>query len=55
MSPWIKIIIRSALSLALAIILSQWFFQRTSYPAIISLTIFFIGMAYLSEYIRKRG
>jgi hypothetical protein len=35
--------------------LSRWFFQRTFYPGIISLAVFFLGMGYLSEYIRKRG
>jgi hypothetical protein len=55
MFPWMKLLIRFILSLGLAIILGRWFFQRTSYPAIISLTVFFLGMSYLSEYIRKRG
>ncbi|MBI4766841.1 MAG: hypothetical protein HY787_19970 [Deltaproteobacteria bacterium] len=55
MPPWVKILIRSALSLGLAIFLSRWFFQRTSYPGIISLFVFFLAMSYLSEYIRKRG
>jgi hypothetical protein len=55
MSPWIKLLIRFVLSLGLAIMLSRWFFQRTSYPGIIIITVFFLGMSYLSEYIRKRG
>jgi hypothetical protein len=55
MPPWVKLLIRFILSLGLAILLSRWLFQRTSYSAIISLTIFFLGMSYLSEYIRKRG
>jgi len=55
MSPWVKLLLRSVLSLGLAILLSRWFFQRTSYPRIIILTVFFLGMSYLSEYIRKRG
>jgi hypothetical protein len=50
-----KFLIRAILSLGLAIILGRWFFQRTSYPVIISLTVFFLAMGYLSEYIRKRG
>jgi hypothetical protein len=50
-----KFLIRAILSLGLAIILGRWLFQRTSYPAIISFTVFFLGMGYLSEYIRKRG
>ncbi len=55
MSSWVKFLIRAILSLVMAILLSRWFFQRTSYPGIISLTVFFLGMGYLSEYIRKRG
>ena len=55
MPPWLKLIIRSVLSLGLAIILSRWLFQRTSYPGIIILFVFFLGMSYMSEYIRKRG
>ena len=49
-----KFLIRAILSLGMAILLSRWFFQTTSYPGIISLTVFFLGMGYLSEYIRKR-
>ena len=55
MSSWVKFLIRTILSLGLAILLSRWFFQRTFYPGIISLAVFFLGMGYLSEYIRKRG
>jgi hypothetical protein len=50
-----KLLIRAILSLGLAIILGRWFFQRTSYPGVIGLAVFFLGMGYLSEYIRKRG
>jgi len=55
MSLWVKLLIRVILSLGLAILLSRWLFQRNSYPAIISFFVFFLGMSYLSEYIRKRG
>ncbi len=55
MSLWIKLMIRVILSLGLAILLSRWLFQRISYPGIILLFVFFLGMSYMSEYIRKRG
>ncbi len=55
MSPAIKFLIRAVLSLGLAIIMSRLFFQRTSYSWIIGLAVFFMGMGYLLEYIRKRG
>ncbi len=55
MSPWIKFLIRAVLSIGLAIILGRFFFYGLSTFAVISLAIFFIGMGYLSEYIRKRG
>ncbi len=55
MSPLLKLLIRVILSLGLAILLSRWLFQHTSYFGIIILTVFFLGMSYLSEYIRKRG
>jgi hypothetical protein len=55
MSPWIKLLIRFVLSLGLAILLSRWLLQRTSYPGIIIFAVFFLGMSYLSEYIRKGG
>lgn len=55
MSSWIKFLIRAVLSIGLAIILSRFFFLRLSTPVVISLAVFFIGMGYLSENIRKRG
>jgi hypothetical protein len=45
---------RAVLSIGLAVLLTRWLFQRFAYPAIIILTLFFLGMAYLSENIRKR-
>jgi hypothetical protein len=55
MSPAMKFLIRAVLSLGLAVVMSRVFFQRTSYSWIIGLAVFFVGMSYLSEYIRKRG
>ncbi|MCJ7833034.1 MAG: hypothetical protein MUQ20_01445 [Deltaproteobacteria bacterium] len=55
MPLWVKLLIRAALSIGLAVLLSRWLSQHISYPGIISLAVFFLGMSYLSEYIRKRG
>ncbi|MGA3086697.1 MAG: hypothetical protein ABSE95_18230 [Thermodesulfobacteriota bacterium] len=54
MPLWVKFLIRAVLSIGLAVLLRRWLFQRFSYPIIIILTLFFLGMSYLSEYIRKR-
>ena len=55
MPSWVKFLMRAVLSIGLAALLSRWLFQRFSYAGIIILTVFFLGMSYLSEYIRKRG
>jgi hypothetical protein len=55
MSFGMKMLIRSILSVGLAILLSRFFFRQAFYPGLIALSLFFLGMSYLSEYIRKRG
>lgn len=55
MSPGIKLLIRVILSIGLAIIVSRFFFHCISYPVIIGLVIFFVGMATISERIGRRG
>jgi hypothetical protein len=54
MTPWMKFLIRAVLGIGLAIILSRFFFNRISYPGIIGLAVFLVGMGYMSETIRKR-
>jgi len=54
MSPWLKLIIRIILSAGLAVLMSRFFYQRFSYPLIIGLVVFFVGMATLSERIGRK-
>jgi hypothetical protein len=54
MTPWMKFLIRAVLGIGLAIILSRFFFNRFSFPAIVGLAVFLVGMGTMSEHIRKR-
>jgi hypothetical protein len=51
----VKFLIRAALGVGLAVILSRLFWPRGSYYGMAVLAVFIVGMAYVSEYIRKRG
>ncbi|MEW6185735.1 MAG: hypothetical protein AB1585_08355 [Thermodesulfobacteriota bacterium] len=51
----VKLLIRAVLSVGLAVLLSRFFFRQAFYPGVIGLSIFFLCMSYLAEYIRKRG
>jgi hypothetical protein len=55
MSSGVKLLIRCLLSIGLAIIVSRFFFHRISYPVIIGLVVFFVGMATISERIGRGG
>ena len=55
MSLWVKLIIRVILSIGLAVIMSRFFYQRISYPLIIGLVIFLVGMATISERISRKS
>lgn len=55
MPIWVKLLIRTASSLVLAALMSRWFFRGNFYTGFVLLAIFFLGMGYLSEYVRRRG
>jgi|GEM_PF-3510000 hypothetical protein len=52
---WVKLLIRTALSLVLAALMSRFFFRGNFAFGLVVLTLFFLGMGYLSEYVRRRG
>jgi uncharacterized membrane protein len=53
MSGWMKFFIRAVVGAGLAVLISRFFFQRLSFFTVL-IAIFLVGMAYISEYVRKR-
>ncbi len=53
MSGLTKFLIRAVVGAGLAILMSRFFFQRLSFFTVL-IAIFLVGMAYISEYVRKR-
>ena len=53
MSGFVKFLIRAIAGAGLAILLSRFFFHRLSLFTIL-IAVFLVGMAYVSEYARKR-
>jgi hypothetical protein len=53
LSPFVKFLIRALLGVGLAIIISRFFFHRLTVGTIL-IAIFLVGMAYVSEYARKK-
>lgn len=48
---WVKLMIRTASSLVLATLLSRWFFRGNFLTGLVVLTLFFLVMSYLAEYV----
>ena len=53
MSPLVKFIIRALLAVGLAILISRFFFRRLTVGTIL-IAVFLVGMAYISENVRKK-
>jgi hypothetical protein len=53
LSPFVKFLIRALLGVGLAILISRFFFRRLTYGTIL-IAMFLVGMAYVSEYARKK-
>jgi hypothetical protein len=53
MSGFAKFLIRAVAGAGLAVLLSRFFFQRFSWFTVL-IAVFLVGMAYISEYVRKR-
>jgi len=53
MSGLIKFLIRAVVGAGLAVLMSRFFFQRLSLFTVL-IAVFLVGMAYVSESVRKR-
>jgi hypothetical protein len=53
MSGLVKFLIRAVVGAGLAVLMSRFFFRRLSLFTVL-IAIFLVGMAYLSEYARRR-
>lgn len=53
MSPFLKFLIRALLGVGLAIVISRFFFRRLTVGTVL-IAVFLVGMAYVSEYTRKK-
>ena len=53
MSGWMKFLIRAVVGAGLAVLMSRFFFHRLSIFTVL-IAIFLVGMAYVSEAVRKR-
>lgn len=47
-------VIRAILGLIFAVVLIRMFYGGTPVPAVIGLTVFLVGMSYVTEYFRQR-
>ena len=54
MNPFQIVAIRAIIGLVAAVFLTRWFYGRVDPMYIVGLTIILVGLAYFSEYIRKR-
>ncbi|MEE8541687.1 MAG: hypothetical protein V3S66_08495 [Desulfobacterales bacterium] len=48
-------VIRAILGLVFAVVLTRFFYPHAKLIHIIGLTVILVGLAYFSEYLRKRG
>ena len=53
MSGFLKFLIRAIAGTGLAVLLSRFFFHRISLFTVL-IAVFLVGMAYISEYARKK-
>ena len=53
MSGLMKFLIRAVVGAGLAVLMSRFFFQRLSWFTVL-IAVFLVGMAYISEYVRKK-
>jgi hypothetical protein len=54
MSGLVKFLIRAVVGAGLAVLMSRFFFRRLSLFTVL-IAIFLVGMAYVSEYARRRN